>query len=355
MKEKLIEYFIENNFKSIKDTNETWDTLGKKFDMTGEAARNIWKRYRLLNLKSRWQVQAKGGEIKWLESYKTDDIKINFDELLAVFKSLNFTEPIIKTYPVFTEKGVTVCHLSDKHIGAIGTKENPYNADVFEKRMDFVYDKLTNNITDKLIITDLGDALDTNGLNLQTVRGGHNLETNLDNTQIFETYLKVHKKFLNNLLKVFKEIDYYHVYRSNHDGNFSYFCVRALQIACPQVNIHICEDNFTTFPVENFNYIITHGKDDKYQNKHLPYDINATTQNYIMNYIMQKNLTNVRFYKGDLHRYGVSEVANFTYINIPSVFGSSNYGSHNFIPVKPGFVIEHVQGNNICTSKFNFY
>lgn len=353
MKEKLIEFFIETNFKNVSDSGETWKSIGEKFNMTAEAARNHWKRYKNLNLKSRWQVQAKGGEIKWLESYKNTDENINFDELLKVFKSLQVEEKVINIPS--DNKHTTVCHLSDKHIGALGTKQYPYSAEIFAKRMDYVFEQLSKHPSEKLILTDLGDALDTNGLNNQTVRGGHDLETNLTNNQIFETYLTVHHNFLNNLLRIFKEVDYYHVYRSNHDGNFSYFAVRALQIACPQVNIHICEDLFTNFKVENFDYIITHGKDNLYQIRHLPYNLNDGVENYITNYILENNLKNVRFYKGDLHRFGINEAANFLYINVPSLFGSSNYGSHNFTPVTPGFIIETVSENDIKLQRFNFY
>jgi len=353
MKEKLIEFFIETNFKNISDSGETWTSVGEKFNMSAEAARNHWRRYKNLQLKSRWQVQVKGGNIKWLESYKNEDEKVNFEELLKIFKSLQVKEKIVNFNS--DDNGITVCHLSDKHIGALGTKQSPYSAEIFSKRMDYVFEQLCKNPSQKLIITDLGDALDTNGLNKQTVRGGHELETNLSNTQIFDTYLKVHYNFLNNLLRIFKDIDYYHIYRSNHDGNFSYFAIRALQIACPNVNIHICENMFTTFKVEDFNYIITHGKDDLYQVKHLPYNLNSTVENYITSYIYENNLKNVRFYKGDLHRFGINEASKFTYINIPSVFGSSNYGSHNYTPVTPGFVIENVSNNDIKLQRFNFY
>lgn len=44
MKEKLIQYFIENNFKAIRDTGKTWQELGSEFGLTGESARKIIKR-----------------------------------------------------------------------------------------------------------------------------------------------------------------------------------------------------------------------------------------------------------------------------------------------------------------------
>lgn len=355
MRENLINYFNETDFQGITDSGETWSSLGEKFNMTGEAARAIWKRHKHLKLRSRWQVQTKGGGVKWLESYRNQNEQFNFDELLEVFKSVK-PFSFVRKYPTNTVNEITVCHLSDKHIGASGTKDNPYSAQEFKSRMKFVISKLIENSADKLIITDLGDALDTNGLNTQTVRGGHELETNLTNTEIFETYLTTHIEFLQELLNYFKDIEYYHVYKSNHDGNFSYFAARALQIACPQVKIHICEDNFTTFNVGKFKYIITHGKDDVYQSRGLPYNLAAKTEAYINNYIITSNLKgNIRFYKGDLHRFGVTEASNFTYINVPSVFGSSNYISHNFSATNAGFIIETINQHDIKLQKLNFY
>jgi hypothetical protein len=353
MKEEIINYFIESNFTGIKHVEGTWDDIGKQFGLSGESMRKYWEKYRYLTLRSRWQVQTKGGGTKWLESYraKDDDDKIDY---------LNAFEKIAKSSKKYTVEfnsnpdKVTVCHISDKHIGATGTKDNPYSAEEFEKRMLFVFEKLIQNPADKLIITDLGDALDTNGFSNQTVRGGHELEVNLTNLQIFETYLQIHKDFITNLKPYFKDIEYYHVYRSNHDGNFSYFAARALQILLPEIKIVICEDNFTPFKVKDYTYIITHGKDDRHQTKSLPYQLNAATENYINTYLLTNGIRGkVRFYKGDLHRYGVSQAAYFSYINCPSLFGSSNYGEHNFTPVSAGFIIETVD-DVVNTKVFNF-
>jgi hypothetical protein len=357
MKEKLIEYFNETGFTNINDSGETWASLGSKFNITGESARAIWKRHKALNLRSRWQVQTKGGGVKWLESYRNTNEGFDFNELLSVFKTYSNkpSKPLPPTRLNHKEI-ITVCHLSDKHIGALGTKTNPYSAKEFELRMNYVCTKIIQNPADKLIITDLGDALDTNGLNTQTVRGGHELETNMTNTEIFETYISVHKQFLDNLSKHFKNIEYYHVYKSNHDGNFSYFAARALQLICPDIKFIICEDNFTTIEVGKYNYIITHGKDDKHQSRSLPYHLNPATENYINNYIIKNNIKgNIRFYKGDLHRFGINETQNFTYINVPSVFGSSNYVENNFIPIDAGFIIENISGFDLKFQRFNFY
>jgi hypothetical protein len=354
MNNDIIRYFIDTNFEGINSVKETWKELGEKFGTSGESIRAIWNRYRKLRLRSRWQVQTKGGGTAWLESYRnTDDIAEKIDYLKAFEKivgtSNSFTVNHNQTYDT-----VTVCHFSDKHIGASGTKDNPYTADIFRSRMQVVFDKLIQNPADKLIITDLGDALDTNGFANQTVRGGHELEVNMTHLEIFETYLQVHKDFLLSLTNYFKDIEYYHVYRSNHDGNFSYFAIRALQIALPQIKIVICEDNFTPLKVKDYTYIITHGKDDRHQSRSLPYQLNPATENYINTYLLSNNLKGkVRFYKGDLHRFGINEAAYFTYINCPSVFGSSNYGEHNFTPVSAGFIIETID-EVVNVKQFNF-
>lgn len=51
MKEKLIQYFSKNNFKSIHDTGLTWNEIGSKYNMSGEAARKIIRRLKPLQEK----------------------------------------------------------------------------------------------------------------------------------------------------------------------------------------------------------------------------------------------------------------------------------------------------------------
>lgn len=355
MKEALIEYFKDNNIQSISDTNMTWKELGERYQLSGEAARHHFRNYKKLKLRSRWQVQTKGGETKWLESYRTSEEPIDFNSLLKAFEGCAITPytPIVP-YNVKNED-ITVCHLADKHIGASGTKNNPYSSEEFESRMNYVFNKLIENPSKKLVITDLGDALDTNGLNSQTVRGGHNLETNMSATEIFETYLRVHKRFLENLLNHFKEIEYYHIYRSNHDGNFSFFAAKALQLLMPNIKFTILEDNLNIVKIGNFNYVLTHGKDDKHQMKSLPYVLTPVAENFINNFLVQNSIRNARFVKGDLHRFGITKVANFTYINCPSLFGSSNYAEHNFTPSAAGFIIEVINGFDLKLIECTFY
>ena len=53
----------------------------------------------------------------------------------------------------------------------------------------------------------------------------------------------------------------------------------------------------------------------------------------------------VSFIKGDLHQAGYEKKPNFDYINVPSVFGSSDWMINNGFPrATPGAYFEHISG-----------
>jgi hypothetical protein len=123
----------------------------------------------------------------------------------------------------------------------------------------------------------------------------------------------------------------------------------------PNIKFVILEDNLNVVKIGNFNYVLTHGKDDRHQIRALPYNLTPPAENYINNFLIQNNIKNARFVKGDLHRFGITKVANFTYINCPSLFGSSNYAEHNFTPSKAGFIIETLTPHEVKIQECTFY
>ena len=94
MKSKIVEFFKTNNYSSIKDTGMTWDEVGSKFNISGEAARSQWRNYKPdgLLLKSRWQVQTKEG-IEWLESYKAGSEYLNVSDIQSIINNA-FSIPV---------------------------------------------------------------------------------------------------------------------------------------------------------------------------------------------------------------------------------------------------------------------
>jgi len=46
----VVEFFKTNNYSSIKDTGMTWDEVGSKFNISGEAARSQWRNYKPDNI-----------------------------------------------------------------------------------------------------------------------------------------------------------------------------------------------------------------------------------------------------------------------------------------------------------------
>lgn len=46
MKSNVVEFFKTNTYSCIKDTGMTWDEVGSKFNISGEAARSQWRNYK---------------------------------------------------------------------------------------------------------------------------------------------------------------------------------------------------------------------------------------------------------------------------------------------------------------------
>jgi hypothetical protein len=316
-----------------------------------------------LKLKSKWQVQKKGGAIEWLESYKTIeepeyqltkedwyDIIDGIKDLKVVHAKEHFLPANNKTLIIWT---------SDKHIGASipddALYKEKYNEHIFFKRMEEIYKKAlsifkTYGTFDELIIADLGDSLD--GYNGYTTRGGHQLPQNLNNKESAKVHFFTHKWFFEALLEtsMADKIKIIHLSNDNHSGDFGWQASFALQqygtLAFPDIEFIIPEEFISHLVVYNRAYILTHGKDKKNRKYGLPLKVNADVESFIMDYAMDRNLGNhqIHLRKGDLHLNDLDCTRNkMTYWNIGSVFGASDWIMDNFSTTKPSCVFEIVE------------
>jgi len=316
-----------------------------------------------LQLKSTWQVQRKGGEIEWLESYKTIDepdyklTKEDWEGIINNSGNISIT-PIKKTKLPSNNKSLIIW-TSDKHIGASipddALYKNKYDKHIFFRRMRDIFAKTlqlyqTYGTFDKLIVADLGDSLD--GYDSKTTRGGHHLPQNLNNKEAAKVHFYTHKWFYETLLLsgIAKKFDVIHVSNDNHAGDFGWQASFALQqygaVAFPDINFMIPEEFLSHFILYNRAYIITHGKDKKNRKYGLPLKINADTESFIMDYAMDRKLANYMIHvrKGDLHMNDLDCSRNkMTYWNIGSIFGASDWIMDNFGTTKPSCVFEIVE------------
>ena len=319
-----------------------------------------------LQLKSRWQVQRKGGEIEWLESYKTIDepdyqlTKEDWKDILSECENVKVFGPLQVYVP--SNKKTLVVWTSDKHIGASIPSDSlykkQYDQHVFFNRMEkiLMYAVKMRNLHgrfDKLIIADLGDSLD--GYDGYTTRGGHKLPQNLNNKEAAKIHFITHKWFIESSINedIADSIDVVHITNDNHSGDFGWQASYALQqyasIAYPSVNFTLVEEFLSHVQIYDKIYILTHGKDKKNRKFPLPLKIDDKTESFIIDYVLHHQLANYKIHvrKGDIHLNDLDCSRNkMSYWNIGSVFGASDWIMDNYSDTKPSCVFEVVEEDN---------
>lgn len=180
-KDTLLQYLEQNNGKLV---SETWAQLEAKFGIKpgkvpGDKTRKIWSRYKTkqeeidkLVLKSRWEVQTKGGGTKWLESYKNEfrpeDIKKFRKELINDMSQ--FVAPRSFSFPKeVSDEASFMLEISipDLHIGR-------ENSDVTRARFMCTLSRMLQSCHYKLtkIVFVVGnDFFNTDNTDYRTTRG----------------------------------------------------------------------------------------------------------------------------------------------------------------------------------------
>jgi hypothetical protein len=242
---------------------------------------------------------------------------------------------------------------SDKHIGAIGSEDNDYSAEVFEDRMNKLFDHIiylvkTNGVFETITIADLGDALD--GMDGFTVSRQHRLKQNMDNKQMFETYFRVHKKFFDKLFAsgAAKKYQLWNITNSNHDGDFLYVANAALMAyiegVYPEVKVEVLDKFMNHLNHEGIDYILTHGKDKENRKFGLPLYPDAKTESFIEAFLKRMDIprkARIRLVKGDLHMSSSAPCKNIEkYKTVSSMFGSSQWVLDNFELTEAGIDYE---------------
>jgi hypothetical protein len=117
-----------------------------------------------------------------------------------------------------------------------------------------------------------------------------------------------------------------------------------LQTVYPEVEFASIQEAIAGFSYGVHTIIFGHGKDEKFQKRPFPYNLDAKTDLFLYEWLNNKGVnpqsTPVTFYKGDLHCYGINNGKFGRYINIPSIAGNSDYGDINFGNTQAGVVLE---------------
>ena len=294
-----------------------------------------------------WAKQMKNGTYRYSIKFSDKDEGIDTENLLNSFREcIEDIEPVEIPFIKGNNKALLI-YTADKHVGAMVNKnsmyDNHYDGEEFKRRMTHLLSKITYLANDlgsfnDIFIIDLGDPLD--GFNKQTTRGSFGLPQNMSNEEAFDTFIKVHTMFFDELvkLKVASRIHFKAVTNDNHSGSFGYTAQRALQIYLnvkyPDIETQISDKFMSHFHIGEHTFIITHGKDREDRIKSLPLNLNDQTKNFITDYIDYHKLSKpagfIHVIKGDMHQAASQLTGRFRYRNVLSLFGASSWIQNNF-------------------------
>lgn len=249
--------------------------------------------------------------------------------------------------------------ISDDHVGLEPNPNNnglfnyEYNGEVYKKSYEKVFNSVIKEFNtwgkfDLVMLDNLGDEQD--GYNGFTTRGGHALDQNMSNTEVFETCVDVKVRFLKSLIEsnVAKKIILRKVVNDNHSGDFGHIInITVRKIINLLYSTDIVEVETLSRFLEHRNYgdhcfILTHGKDKKSMFKGLPLQLNDRTINFINDYINHYKIDSkyIHVEKGDLHQIGYNKCNTFDYRNFMSFAPPSSWVQHNFGDCYSGYSIQ---------------
>ena len=256
-------------------------------------------------------------------------------------------------------------YLSDLHIGAA-----VYTGTLYPENIDYGATEIANRLSetihsinslgkfDTINLILLGDMLDCCGVPGKTARLDHNMPQNMDPKEQVNYFLEILLWYVENLTSFCNNINIYSVPEGNHDGNFSYIAVKALMYAVnakyPDINTTVFDQFYGVFKVENHTFLINHGKDGMFMKKGLPLNLNDKTQILIYEWLHEQGIhdDNIHIIKGDLHSNNMNSCKRFTYRNVLSLFGASDYSSMNFSRNSWGMSYDIIYNNNVLSGNF---
>jgi len=251
--------------------------------------------------------------------------------------------------------------VSDMHVGL---EPNPggtslfayeYNETIFKQNLDKVFNSIckefdNNGRFDILVIDDLGDGLD--GWNGHTTRGGHPLDQNMSNEEMFRVFVEGKLALIENCIRagIANEVIVRNVANDNHSGSFASIANMTIQMLLDRtyskedVKFHILNRFMEHFQYGDHTFILTHGKDAKHMFKGLPYNLNDKAVSFINDYIDHYDINTkyIHVEKGDLHRVGYDRTKKFDYRNYMTFAPPSAWVAHNFGDCYSGYSVQTI-------------
>lgn len=260
-------------------------------------------------------------------------------------------------------------YLSDIHLGAcVETgalyQENvEYGFEEAKRRLSEVLNRLsTFDCFDIINVVLLGDNVDCPGIFGKTARLDHDMPENMDPREQANKFISLILWFITSLVDKNREfcskINVYSIPNGNHGGNFEYMCNKALlasiNVLFPNIKTVMWEQFYGVFEQNGHTFVATHGKDARFCKKGLPLNLDEKSKVLIYEWLDSNGINgdNIHIIKGDLHSNNLNSCKRFTYRNVLSLFGASDYSNYNFSRSSYGLSYDLLIGNNLVSGTF---
>ena len=257
------------------------------------------------------------------------------------FKDVPFDAPIIQTIP--SSKSLAIW-LSDMHIGCKVTSTGAIMQENVGWDNQMVIDRLNKLLLtikqqgpfNEIWVFNLGDAID--GMDSTTSRRDVSLPQNMSNAEMAKYYRQDINYLFDTMITNHMANSYHFrtVSQSNHGGDFeaqaSEFLVE--QLKHKGIDSAMAEQAFGITQIQNTPIVYGHGKDSAHQIRPLGVQLDNRTKAYVDSLLRANGLAsyfgNILVVKGDSHQYHLSGCADYMYMSVGSLFGSSEWAQSNF-------------------------
>ena len=265
-----------------------------------------------------------------------------------------------------TQKQAIRLIISDVHVGMKSDGSDAlfnylYNADVFRDKMQEVHQALSetayeNGPSEVAYLDNLGDYQD--GYAKQTERGGHELDQNMTEAEVFRVCVEEKLELVTRILEegIAKKVVLRTVLNDNHAAKFAAVVHEGVKM---QASLMFKEDVVEVDGLQRFIehraygdhcFLLTHGKDGKHMTRGLPINLNDKAVDFINLYIRKHKLDQkykwIHLDKGDLHRTSYQKHKFFSYRNFCSLAPPSKWVQHNFGDTYSGFSIQVIKAHH---------
>jgi hypothetical protein len=305
------------------------------------------------------------------ETSNNEDILESFDNILEKY-SIEKVQPF-NTVKIKSDKALNVV-LSDEHVGldpnpkGNGLFSYEYNAEIYKQSMEKVFNSIVKEYNihgafEEIYLNDLGDGQD--GWDSQTTRGGHRLQQNMTNGEMFDTYVDTKVRLIESIVNanITNKVIIRTLINSNHSADFALVVNKAIEkIVNRLYSTKIVEMDIIEKFIDHRYYgdnclILTHGKDANQMKYGLPLILNDKTIKYFTDYIDFYEIKSkyIHVLKGDLHQLGFQKTNRFTYRNFMSFAPPSNWVQHNFGNSYAGYSIQVIPKNSSEISHTDYF